>query len=63
MPRSPWLIPNAVEAEGFDPEETPGVARCRLGWEAGFTVGYAGTVGLGQGIGGSWRPPVSSTGM
>lgn len=45
------LIPNGVEVGRFDSGLTPASARHRLGWDDAFTVVYAGTVGLAQGIG------------
>lgn len=47
------LIPNGVDASRFAgaATEMPAAARRRLGWEERFTVVYAGTVGLAQGIG------------
>ena len=45
------LIPNGVEVDRFLPERQPSVAREQLGWGEAFTVVYAGTVGLAQGIG------------
>lgn len=45
------LIPNGVEVARFRPEQIPSAARERLGWADTFTVVYAGTVGLAQGIG------------
>jgi colanic acid biosynthesis glycosyl transferase WcaI len=45
------LIPNGVDVGRFDPEITPGSARRQLGWDEAFTVVYAGTVGLAQGVG------------
>jgi glycosyltransferase involved in cell wall biosynthesis len=47
------LVPNGVEAQRFADAaaETPDAARRRLGWDERFTIVYAGTVGLAQGIG------------
>jgi glycosyltransferase involved in cell wall biosynthesis len=45
------LLPNGVEIDRFLPGATPAEARCQLGWKEGYTVVYAGTVGLAQGIG------------
>ena len=45
------LLPNGVDVGRFDPAISPPTARRRLGWEESFTVVYAGTVGLAQGIG------------
>jgi colanic acid biosynthesis glycosyl transferase WcaI len=45
------LVPNGVEVDRFLPGRTPVAAREQLGWEEAFTVVYAGTVGLAQGIG------------
>ncbi len=45
------LIPNGVECDRFLPGLAPSIARGRLGWAEKFTVVYAGTVGLAQGIG------------
>lgn len=45
------LIPNGVEVGRFDLGLTPTHARQRLGWDETFTVVYAGTVGLAQGVG------------
>ncbi len=45
------LLPNGVDVGRFDPAMAPATARQRLGWEESFTVVYAGTVGLAQGIG------------
>jgi colanic acid biosynthesis glycosyl transferase WcaI len=45
------LLPNGVEVDRFFPGWTPSDARSQLGWEETFTVVYAGTVGLAQGIG------------
>jgi glycosyltransferase involved in cell wall biosynthesis len=45
------LIPNGVETTRFDLRLTPTEARQRLGWDESFTVVYAGTVGLAQGVG------------
>jgi colanic acid biosynthesis glycosyl transferase WcaI len=46
-----YLIPNGVDVRRFYPELAPAAARQRLGWEEAFTVVYAGTVGLAQGVG------------
>jgi glycosyltransferase involved in cell wall biosynthesis len=45
------LLPNGVEVRRFRPERNPAAARERLGWREAFTVVYAGTIGLAQGIG------------
>jgi glycosyltransferase involved in cell wall biosynthesis len=45
------LVPNGVESTRFDLGLTPTEARQRLGWDESFTVVYAGTVGLAQGVG------------
>ncbi len=45
------LLPNGVDVGRFDPALRPETARRRLGWEESFTVVYAGTVGLAQGVG------------
>ncbi len=45
------LLPNGVQVERFAAGEPPSVVRARLGWEEAFTIVYAGTVGLAQGIG------------
>lgn len=45
------LIPNGVEVGRFLPERISSAAREQLGWGEAFTVVYAGTVGLAQGIG------------
>jgi len=45
------LIPNGVDVGRFDHELTPGGARRQLGWDEAFTIVYAGTVGLAQGVG------------
>ncbi len=44
------LVPNAVDVGRFAQGATPSDARRKLGWEETFTVVYAGTVGLAQGI-------------
>ena len=44
------LIPNGVDVERFAASGTQADARRRLGWDDMFTVVYAGTVGLAQGI-------------
>lgn len=43
------LIPNGVDAARFHPIPQ-GEARARLGWDDAFTVLYAGTIGLAQGL-------------
>lgn len=45
------LVPNGVDTGRFDPGLAPTAARRRLGWEEAFTIVYAGTVGLAQGVG------------
>jgi glycosyltransferase involved in cell wall biosynthesis len=45
------LIPNGVDVGRFTLGMTPATARGRLGWDERFTVVYAGTVGLAQGVG------------
>jgi glycosyltransferase involved in cell wall biosynthesis len=45
------LVPNGVDIRRFDLGLTPAAARLQLGWEESFTVVYAGTVGLAQGVG------------
>jgi hypothetical protein len=40
-----------VDVRRFDPGLDPSEARRKLGWEDAFTVVYAGTVGLAQGVG------------
>lgn len=45
------LLPNGVDVTRFDPGLGPTAARRLLGWEEAFTVVYAGTVGLAQGVG------------
>jgi putative colanic acid biosynthesis glycosyltransferase WcaI len=45
------LVPNGVEVARFDVGLEPSSARRQLGWDEAFTVVYAGTVGLAQGIG------------
>lgn len=45
------LVPNGVEVNRFLHDQTPSHMRSRLGWSEAFTVVYAGTVGLAQGIG------------
>jgi colanic acid biosynthesis glycosyl transferase WcaI len=45
------LIANGVELDRFLPWRQPSAAREQLGWREAFTVVYAGTVGLAQGIG------------
>ena len=44
------VIPNGVDTRRFLPDMPPQEARQRLGWDEGFTVTYAGTVGLAQGL-------------
>jgi colanic acid biosynthesis glycosyl transferase WcaI len=44
------LVPNAVDVARFAQDTTPADARRKLGWRETFTVVYAGTVGLAQGI-------------
>jgi colanic acid biosynthesis glycosyl transferase WcaI len=44
-----FLLPNGVDTEKFQPR-SQAEARAELGWEAGFTVLYAGTIGLAQGL-------------
>ena len=45
------LIPNGVEVDRFLPGRLPSAARAQLTWREEFTVVYAGTVGLAQGVG------------
>lgn len=45
------LVPNGVDVARFDVGLTPAAARRQLGWDEAFTVVYAGTVGLAQGVG------------
>jgi glycosyltransferase involved in cell wall biosynthesis len=45
------LVPNGVDISRFDPSMRPEAAREALGWDDSFTVVYAGTVGLAQGLG------------
>ena len=45
------LIPNGADAAPVLPGLAPSIAQGRLGWDEGFTVVYAGTVGLAQGMG------------
>jgi glycosyltransferase involved in cell wall biosynthesis len=46
------LLPNAVDTGRFDPGLDRGAARAALGWEPDvFTIVYAGSVGLAQGLG------------
>ena len=45
------LVPNGVDVARFDLGLTPTAARRRLGWDEAFTVVYAGTIGLAQGVG------------
>ena len=45
------LVPNGVDVERFSTGLEPAAARRELGWQEGFTVVYAGTVGLAQGVG------------
>ncbi len=45
------LVPNGVDISRFDPSTGPEAAREALGWADTFTVVYAGTVGLAQGVG------------
>jgi colanic acid biosynthesis glycosyl transferase WcaI len=45
------LIPNGVAVDRFDTGRSPAEARRQLGWDEQFTLVYAGTVGLAQGIG------------
>jgi len=44
-------VPNGVDVDRFDSQLTPADARRQLGWDEAFTVVYAGTVGLAQGVG------------
>jgi len=45
------LLPNGADVGRFDPAADPVAARRRLGWPADpFTLVYAGTVGLAQGL-------------
>jgi len=45
------LVPNGVDISRFDPSTPQEPARGDLGWDEAFTVVYAGTVGLAQGVG------------
>jgi colanic acid biosynthesis glycosyl transferase WcaI len=45
------LVPNGVDVARFGVGLTPPAARRRLGWDEAFTVVYAGTIGLAQGVG------------
>jgi glycosyltransferase involved in cell wall biosynthesis len=45
-----FLLPNGVDTEKFQPL-SKAQARAELGWEAGFILLYAGTIGLAQGLG------------
>ncbi len=45
------LLPNGVDVGRFVPGAIPSASREQLGWGEAFTVVYAGTVGLAQGIG------------
>ena len=45
------LVPNGVDLRRFEPNLAPAAARRQLGWDEAFTVVYAGTVGLAQGVG------------
>jgi glycosyltransferase involved in cell wall biosynthesis len=46
------LLPNGVDTRRFDPALDRGAARMALGWEPDvFTIVYAGSVGLAQGLG------------
>jgi glycosyltransferase involved in cell wall biosynthesis len=45
------LIANGVDVARFAASDAPAELRRRLGWDEGFTVVYAGTVGRAQGIG------------
>ena len=44
-------VPNGVDVARFDSRLTPADARRQLGWDEAFTIVYAGTVGLAQGVG------------
>lgn len=44
-----FLLPNGVDTEKFRPLPQA-EARAELGWEAGFTLLYAGTIGLAHGL-------------
>ena len=45
------LVPNGVDISRFDPDTSPAAAREALDWDDAFTIVYAGTVGLAQGVG------------
>ena len=45
------LVPNGADVRRFDPGLAPAAARRQLGWDEAFTIVYAGTVGLAQGLG------------
>ena len=45
------LMPNGADLRRFDPGVEPAAARRQLGWDEAFTIVYAGTVGLAQGVG------------
>jgi len=47
--RQVFLLPNGVDTEKFRPL-AQAEARAALGWEAGFTLLYAGTIGLAHGL-------------
>lgn len=44
-----FLLPNGVDTEKFHPRSQT-EARAELGWEPGFTLVYAGTIGLAHGL-------------
>ncbi len=44
-----FLLPNGVDTEKFQPSSQE-QARAQLGWGPGFTLLYAGTIGLAQGL-------------
>lgn len=45
------LLPNGVDLERFGFDGSSAIARKELGWGEEFTIVYAGTVGLAQGVG------------
>ena len=45
------LMPNGADLRRFDLGLEPAAARRQLGWDEAFTIVYAGTVGLAQGVG------------
>jgi len=44
------LVTNAVDISRFRPDLDPQEAKAELGWGAGFTLVYSGTVGIAQGL-------------